>query len=192
MESIDILSTLIRQRRSTKPALFNGAKLPDAQVQQLLELADWAPTHAFSEPWRFIVYANGAVQTFCQQHAELYQQHTAPEKFLQTKMDSILSNGQHTSHLVVCIMKRSNDKLPLVEELAAASCAIQNILLGAAALDIAALWSTGGMILHPAMKAHFNLLEQDQILGILFLGKSDSVQQGKRTIPLQEKISWYK
>ena len=79
-----------------------------------------------------------------------------------------------------------------MEEIAAASCAVQNILLGAAALDIATLWSTGGMTLTPAMKNHFQLSEQDEILGILFLGKTDEHVEGKRKIALNEKIVWEK
>jgi nitroreductase len=159
---------------------------------QLLELADWAPTHTFSEPWRFVVYSGDKVNAFSRQHALLYQQITPEEKFMQNKFDSIIANGEKSSHLVVCIMKRSNEKIPVMEEIAAASCAVENILLGAAALDIAVLWSTGGITLNPAMKKHFQLDEQDQILGILFLGKTDEVVEGKRKIPLSEKIVWEK
>ena len=87
-------------------------------------------------------------------------------------------------------MKRSNEKIPAMEELAAVSCAVQNILLGAQALDIATLWSTGGMVLHSAMKNHFQLNEQDHILGILFLGKTSEQVAGHRKIALSEKIVW--
>lgn len=187
-----ILSGIIKKRRSIKPSLFNGNKIPDEQIMQLLELADWAPTHTFSEPWRFVVYSGEKVNEFSRQHALLYQQFTPEEKFMQNKFDSIIANGKKSSHLVVCIMKRSNEKLPVMEEIAAASCAVENILLGAAALDIAALWSTGGMTLNAAMKNHFQLDEQDQILGILFLGKTDEQVEGKRKIPLSEKIVWGK
>ncbi len=187
-----ILSSIIKKRRSIKPALFNGNKIADEQIEQLLQLADWAPTHTLSEPWRFVVYAGKKVNDFSRQHALLYQQFTAAEKFMQGKFDGIIANGEKSSHLIVCIMKRSNEKIPAIEEIAAASCAVQNILLGAAALDIATLWSTGGMTLSPAMKNHFQLNEQDEILGILFLGKTDEQVEGKRKIALSEKIVWEK
>lgn len=190
--NFSVLSSIIKNRRSIKPALFNGHKIADEQIEQLLELADWAPTHTFSEPWRFVVYAGDTVAEFSKQHALLYQQFTPTEKFMQSKFDGIIANGEKSSHLVVCIMKRSNEKIPTMEELAAASCAVQNILLGAEALDIAALWSTGGMILTAAMKNHFQLAEQDELLGILFLGKTDEKVEGKRKITLAEKIVWHK
>lgn len=89
-------------------------------------------------------------------------------------------------------MKRSNEKIPALEEVAAVSCAVQNILLGATALDIAILWSTGGMVLHPVMKNYFQLNEQDHILGILFLGKTDEHLKGQRKIALRDKLIWEK
>jgi len=188
--NFSILSSIIKNRRSTKPALFNSNKIPDEQIALLLELADWAPTHTFSEPWRFVVYSGEKVNAFSKQHALLYQQFTPVEKFTQGKFDSIISNGEKSSHLIVCTMKRSNEKIPVMEEMAAASCAVQNILLGATALGIATLWSTGGMVLHPSMKNYFQLGEADEILGVLFLGYSDEQIEGKRKIALSEKIVW--
>lgn len=191
-KDFSILSGIIKSRRSIKPALFNGNKIADEQIEQLLELADWAPTHTFSEPWRFVVYSGEKVNGFSRQHALLYRQFTPAEKFMQGKFDGIISNGEKSSHLIVCIMKRSNEKIPALEEVAAVSCAVQNILLGATALDIAILWSTGGMVLHPVMKNHFQLNEQDHILGILFLGKTDEHLKGQRKIALRDKLIWEK
>jgi nitroreductase len=190
--NFSILSDIIKTRRTTKPSLFNGNKIPDEQVEQLLQLADWAPTHTFSEPWRFVVYSGEKVVAFSKQHALLYQQFTPADKFMQSKFDSIISNGEKSSHIIVCIMKRSNEKIPVMEEMAAVSCAIQNILLGATALNMASLWSTGGMVLHTSFKNHFQLGEQDEILGQLYLGYSDEVIEGKRKIALGEKIVWEK
>ncbi len=190
MSDFSILSTTIKTRRTTKPAQFNGNKIPDEQVAQLLELADWAPTHTYSEPWRFVVYGGNKVNEFSMQHALLYQQFTPTDKFMKGKFDGIIANGEKSSHIIVCIMKRTNYKLPVIEEIAAVSCAVQNILLGATALGIASLWSTGGMVLHPAMKNLFELDEADEIVGQLFLGYSNEKIEGVRKIALSEKIVW--
>src|SRR5207253_588781 len=72
-------STIIKARRSIKPVAMNGKKIPDYQVESLLELADWAPTHGFTEPWRFVVY--GTASDFSHQHAKLYKCSTRPENF---------------------------------------------------------------------------------------------------------------
>jgi nitroreductase len=89
-------------------------------------------------------------------------------------------------------MKRSLAKpIPAVEEIAAVSSAIQNILLGAEALAISSFWSTGGMAHHTSLKNYLGLGEEDIVMGLLFMGYSDlPVNAGKRNIPLEEKISW--
>lgn len=185
------ISTLIKQRRSIKPAHFNGKIIPDEQVGQLLELADWAPTHGNTEPWRFIVYAHEGVKNFSADHAALYKKHTDPEKYLQANYDKLIHNGEKISHIIIAIMQRGNlPKVPVIEELAAVSAAIQNILLGAEALGMASLWSTGGMTHHEAMKEYLHLRNEDVILGQIFLGYADEKPAGRRIFPIASKVKW--
>lgn len=185
---------IIRQRRTVKPEKMNGGLIPDEDIMELMALADWAPTHARTEPWRFIVFGDEQVDAFCLTHARLYQEHTATANFTKEKQDKLLRMGDNVSHVIVCYMKRvANHKIPEIEEISATACAIQNLLLGAAAKGIAAFWSTGGLTHHPAMKAHFGLGADDCILGVLYLGYSDHpLMEGSRIIPLEEKIKWMK
>ena len=170
---------------------MNGAKIADEQVTQLLELADWAPTHGLTEPWRFVVYTEPPV--FCHEHAAMYKQNTLPDEFIQGSYDNFYTQGDKVSHVIIAIMQRGNlPKIPAFEEMAATACAIQNILLGATALNIASFWSTGGMILKPAMKTFLNLNEEDQVMGVLYLGYADEHPQGTRRIPLADKVKWVK
>ena len=170
---------------------MNGKKIPDEQVKELLQLANWAPTHGRTEPWRFLVYAGDKVKEFCYQHAELYKACTRPEKFEQANYDKQLHNGDLASHLIIAIMQRGNSpKIPALEEIAATSIAIQNILLGATAAGIASFLSTSGMIHHAAMKNFFHLKEEDIVMGILYLGYSDEKVEGKRQSEMEEKVVW--
>ena len=186
------LEEIIVNRRSCKPALMNGKKIENALVEQLLALADWAPTHAHTEPWRFIVFANAAVKEFCKEHADLYKTNMPPEKFETAKYEKTLHNGDQCSHLIVVYMKRGNNpKITVTEEICATAAAVQNILLGAEALNIAALWSTGGLTFRPAMKEYFNLKEEDQMIGLLYLGYTDvAPKKGERIVPLKDKVEW--
>jgi nitroreductase len=172
---------------------MNGKKIAPALVRQLLELADWAPTHGRTEPWRFIVYEDAAIQKFCYDHAELYKDHTPAEKYAQAKYDKLLHMGDTVSHVILAYMKRTeNTGIPEAEEFAATAAAIQNFLLGAQALEIAALWSTGGMTHSPSMKAYAGLAEADTVLGLLYCGYSDTpYREGKRNIPLADKVTWH-
>ncbi len=190
--NIDIaatLSTVIKNRRTTKPPMMNGDKIPDDQIWQLLRLADWAPTHANTEPWYFIVYTEP--KAFCYEHAELYKDNISAESFMQLNYEKILHNGDKASHLIIAIMKRGHlSKIPVVEEITATACAIQNMLLGATSMGIASFWSTGGMVHNTAMKKLLELGEEDIVMGILYLGYADNIPNGERLIPLSEKVTW--
>ena len=193
MNLFETLQTIVRNRRSGKPAEMNGKKIDNAVIHQLLELADWAPTHGRTEPWRFVVYEGPAIAGFFADHAELYKAHTDPEKFTQAKYEKLQQQGALVSHIVLVYMKRTiGNSIPAAEESAAVAAAIENLLLGAAALDIAALWSTGGMTHHPSMKAYLGLAEEDLVMGLLHLGYTDQPQkEGKRNISLDDKLVWH-
>ncbi len=190
-DRFEIIADVIKNRRSIKPVKMNGKKIPDEQIWELLNLANWAPTHGRTEPWRFIVYSGDKVQGFCHQHAELYKSHTPPAKFEQANYDKQYHNGDLASHIIVANMQRGNlPKVTLLEEIAATSIAIQNILLGATAGDITSFWSTGGMTHHQPMKNFLQLKEEDIVMGILYLGYSDEKMEGKRQTEIEQKVIW--
>jgi len=191
-DQFSIISTVIRNRRSIKPARMNGKKIPDELVKDILELANWAPTHGRTEPWRFAVYSGEMVRSFCQQHAEMYRSNTPAESFNQNSYDKQLHNGDLASHIVISIMKRGdNPKIPAQEEICATAAAIENILLGATAAGVASYWSTGGMTHKPAMKEFLELNESDIVMGIIYLGFSTDHTEGKRETGIEDKIRWY-
>ena len=186
-----IVSQIIQTRRSIKPAKMNGKKIPDEQVKELLKLANWAPTHGRTEPWRFIVYSGDKVKEFCYQHAELYRALTPKAKFEEGSYGKQLHYGDLASHLIIALMQRGNSpKIPSLEEIAATAAAIQNILLGATAAGITSFWSTSGMTHHPAMKDFLKLRKEDVIMGFVYLGYSDEQWEGKRQTSMDEKVVW--
>lgn len=189
----EILSKIIENRRTVKPALMNGKKIPEEQIDLLLQLADWAPTHKRTEPWRFLVYSGDGLKTFVEQHAELYRKYCPADKFQEGKMTKILKRAEQVSHLVMAVMKRvENHKIPETEEYAAVSAAIQNMLLGAAALNIAAIWTSGSMATSDEMKEMLQLGEEDAIVGMLLFGYTDRQDlKAIRMTPLEEKITRY-
>lgn len=189
--SFATVASIIKTRRSVKPNVMNGHKAPNGHVAALLELADWAPTHGFTEPWRFIVYEDPT--KFCQLHADVYKQGVNAEEFNETVYSNLQHQGDKASHVIIAIMERGNlAKIPAFEEVAAVSSAIQNILLGATALSMASFWSTGGAILKPGFKDFLQLRDDDQVMGVLYLGYADQNPEGKRTTPLENKVKWIK
>lgn len=192
MNHFNVLQELVENRRSTKPALLNGKKIDDQQIRDLLALANWAPTHARTEPWRFVVFSGNAIGKFSADHADLYKAHTPEDKYTDAKYEGLLHTADNASHVVAVYMKRLPEaKIPVTEDIAAVAAAVQNILLGAQALGIAVLWSTGGMTHHPSMKNYLGLDEQDVMMGLLYMGYTDEpAKEGKRNSSAEEKTLW--
>jgi len=193
MNDYTVVKTIIESRRTVKPPMMNGRQIPAEEISELLGLANWAPTHGLTEPWRFKVYAEEQVKLFCREHAHLYQQHTPADKFKHDKFEKLYGMGDQASHIIIAIMHRGNlPGIPQLEEIAAASCAIQNLLLGATALGIASYWGSGGMAYHPVMHNFLSLPPEDMVLGILFLGYTDKQLQGRRNTSIEDKIDYIK
>lgn len=188
------IEEIIRNRRTVKPDRMNGRIIPDETLLELLLMADCAPTHARTEPWRFIVFGSDKVKAFASRHAELYKQYTEPGTFAQQKYDNITRLGENVSHIIIAWMKRvPTHKIPEIEEIAATAAAIQNIILTATSKGIASFWSTSGLTHHPVLRNEFKLGDEDRILGILYLGYTDEpFRENNRMIPLSEKIEWIK
>jgi nitroreductase len=185
------IQTIIQNRRTVKPFMMNGGKIADEQITELLALADWAPNHGLTEPWRFTVYADPA--KFCNAHAEMYKQNVAADEFNQGVYDNLSHQGDKASHVIIAVMRRGDlPKIPASEEYAATACAIENLLLGATALNLSSYWGTGGMILKPAMKAFLQLRDEDEVMGVLYLGHADEYPKGIRRVPMAEKVTWIK
>ena len=190
--SFEQLAAIIKNRRSVSWSKMNGKTIPDETVARVLALADWAPTHGRTEPWRFFVYKGAALKQFGKTHADLYWQHTAEDKRQEATYEKFLHNVDNVSHLVIAFTKRgANVKIPQLEEIAATAAAIQNLLLGATASGISSFWSSGGMTHTPALKEHLGLASDDIIMGLIFLGCTDEpAKEGFRNIAINEKVIW--
>jgi len=53
MKESEVVIDIIKRRRSVRR--FDGAKIPDEHMEQILEAGRWAPSGANAQPWRFIV-----------------------------------------------------------------------------------------------------------------------------------------
>lgn len=193
MSDINTIERIIQNRRSVKPQAYNGKIIEPVAIDQLLRAADWAPTHGLTEPWRFIIFDGKGIHRFCQDHADLYKQNTEPDRFMQASYDKLKNQGNGASHIIAVFSKRGpKPNITELEEICATAAAVQNMLLAAEALGIASFWSTGGQTLKPAMKAYFQLRQEDQMIGLLYLGYTDQQNpEGRRLTPLEEKVMWY-
>src|SRR5688572_32571467 len=187
------LNSLIQKRRSTFPKDYTGEKVDDAIVQQMLENANWAPTHKFTEPWRFIVYTGEGRKKLAELQAAVYKQKTqADGTYKEERYQNLLIKPFESSHIILVYMKRDEKKsVPEIEEIGAVFCAIQNIYLTARAYGIGCYLSTGGVTYFQESKSAFGLSAEDILMGFIQVGiqKPDARLEGRRK-PVEEKTIW--
>ena len=190
--SIEETRRLIAERRSIKPAEYSEKMISREIIEDLLKAANWAPTHAFTEPWRFDVFTGESLKELAEFQSELYKQCMPAEKFREDKYEKMKKMPLQASHVISIGMKRQvAEKLPEFEELAAVAMAVQNMHLLATAYGLAAYWTSGGVTNIEEAKPFFNLGEKDQLLGFFYLGypKGDW-PTGKRKSAIECKTRW--
>ncbi|MBS1915295.1 MAG: nitroreductase [Bacteroidetes bacterium] len=185
------LNVLIKSRRSVFTRQFvKGKKIPDEIILQLLENANYAPTHKFTEPWRFSIFTGNGLKKLANFQAELYRKN-AGEKFKQDKYEKLLSNPLDCSHIISIGMKRSTIvQIPEIEEIAAVACSVQNIYLSVTAYGIGGYWTTGGITYEEEAKPFFNLGAEDKLLGFFYLGYVEVPSAASKRGDIAEKTIW--
>lgn len=182
---------IIKNRRTIKPSFFSEETLADNDVKEMLEAANWAPTHKFTEPWRFVVFSKNAKNQFGIDHANMYKEVKSEQDFDQDNYDKLMTIAAMASHIIAIIMKRDEEeRVPEVEEIAAVACAVQNMMLLATEKEIAHIWSSGGLTYNSKMKNYLGFSEKDRVLGFLYLGKSEQKPKSKRFSSAEAKTVW--
>lgn len=187
-QEIDILSRIIKRRRSIFPVSYTEHEVPVEVIKQVLESANYAPTHKLTQPWRFIVFRNEGKIKLGEELARLYKETTPDNQFLQKKYDSILEKAGQASCIITLNAVLNSDKVPEWEELAALACAVQNMALTAEALNVGAYWSSPGMIAE--LKYYLNLGEQEKCFGLFYMGYHNEEPREAMRTPIEDKIKW--
>jgi len=188
----EAVNKLIRERRSVFPKDYTGEKIDKSVILQLLENANWAPTHKFTEPWRFKVFCDDGLKTFADYQAKDYHDNFfGSSQFLEKKHRKLLKNPLKCSHIISIGVHRSEESvIPQIEELAAVACSVQNILLSASAYGLGAYWTTGGVTYNKESYSFFDLIEGDVLLGFVYLGVVDKVRGVGHRQAIDDKVNW--
>lgn len=182
MPSSKQLMLLMKKRRSIMPYKFNKTIIETHKIKKLLESASYAPTHKLTYPWRFVVIDKKSHHKLHTVTYDVMKMHYAENSCLSQKLkgleDDVTQRWNNVSHYIGVCVKKSN-KVPEWEEIAAVSCAVQNMLLMAPCLGIACYWSSwhSETTNHPSFLDFLGMSHDngDLCLGFLVLGYSDSV-----------------
>src|SRR5215218_7155313 len=113
----------IRARRTIKA--FEPRPVERETLEELLELARWAPNHHLTNPWRFRVLGPRAL-----------------ERLKQAAGMEAASKLERAPTLVVCSCKLTGDPVQDEEDLHATAIAAYIVLLAAHARGLAGYWRT--------------------------------------------------
>lgn len=185
------LNQIIANRRSTKPRNFNGTKIADTLVWQILDNANWAPTHGLTQPWRFKVFTDEGKNQLANFQAEVYKKMTPEADFKPEKYERMQTNILKSSHvIVICLKRQLSEKILELEEIEAVACSVQNMALTASAYGICSFWGSGGITYTQELKDFLELGEKDLCLGYLYLGYSDRPKTSSPRDLIQTKVDW--
>ena len=101
------LEESIKKRRSVYPISFSGNKVPNSTIEKMVELANWAPTHLKTEPWRFKVFSDSALVSFLDECKDQYVKNVSPQKFNSSKLQKFDNHKNLVSHILAIVVKRS-------------------------------------------------------------------------------------
>src|ERR671922_1857502 len=151
------LEEAIRGRRTHKA--YAPEPVPRETLEELFELARWAPNHHLTNPWRFRVLGPRAL--------ERLKEAAGPEAA--TKLD-------RAPTLVVCSAALSGDAVQDEEDLHATACAAYIVLLAAHARGLAGYWRTPEVLRSAEGRAAVGIPEDERFVSLIHLGQ-----------PIQEK-----
>ena len=141
----------IRTRRTHKA--FGPKPVDRETLDELFELARWAPNHHGTNPWRFRVLGRGALARLKQAAGK---EHAAKLSRAPT--------------LIVVTAKLTGDPLQDEEDLHATAIAAYIVLLVAHARGFAGYWRTPAVLRTPEGRAAVCLAPQERVLGLIHLG----------------------
>lgn len=189
------VTKIIRGRRSLFVSQFKeNDPVDDTIIEEMLENANWAPTHKLTQPWRFIVYTGEGLKKFADYQADLYKMRAEKNgtPFLEATYTKFKESPLKASHVIAILMKRTEGSgIPVMEEIAAVSMAVQNMYLTASAHGLAAYWGTGGPTFWPEAREDFGLEGEDMLMGFFYVAKPgiESWPEGKRDA-IGNKVAW--
>lgn len=183
------LKTLIKKRRAVFPDQYNGRPIEKEVIEQILETANWAPTHKHTEPWRFKVLQGESKNRLGEFLAKKYRE-TTPV-FSDFKHKKIQLKFQQSACVIaICMQRDPKESLPEWEEIAAISMAVQNMWLLCTELEIGCYWSSPGTIQY--MNEFFDFEPGEKCLGFFYMGYFDGeLPEGKRKSSIGEKTEFF-
>jgi nitroreductase len=161
----------IRERRTHKQ--FAADPVPRETIDELLDLARYAPNHKLTQPWHFRVLGPETV-----------------ERLKQVGGPKEAPKLERAPTLIVVTAKLTGEPLTDEEDLHAAGVALYIVMLAAHARGLASYWRTPGLLRTPEGRAAVGLADDEHFVGIIYLGHPCSDPPAKDREPLESCVDY--
>jgi nitroreductase len=158
----------IRSRRTVKA--FAPEPVDRETLEELFELARWAPNHNLTNPWRFRVLGPRSLARLKAAAAELAAADAGSDEEAEKLGEAAAAKFDRAPTLVVCSARRSDDPVQDEEDRYATACAAYVVLLAAHARGLAGYWRTPGVLRSDAGREAVGLGADEHFIGLLHLG----------------------
>ena len=183
------LLAAIRDRRSFGLKDLSPDPIDGLLVEQILEAANWAPSHGKTEPWRFVVYSGDARRIVSDAFGTAFRLLNTGERYSASGEQAQRERASQAP-VWVALGMQPDPKMPEWEELIAFGSAVQNAQLMASALGLGSKWTSGAVAIHPHVAEAVGFAPHTQLFGFLYIGlPAIPWPEGKRR-PLAEKVRW--
>jgi nitroreductase len=162
----------IRSRRTHK--VYGDDPVPRETLDELFELARWAPNHNLTNPWRFRVV--GA--------ESLARLKAAAGEEAAAKLD------RAPTLIAVGATQSGEDPVQDEEDLLAAGCAAFLVLLGAEDRGLAGYWRTPAVLRTAEGRAALGVPGGVRLIGLLHLGPRRQQQPVPERAPVEDVVNW--
>jgi nitroreductase len=182
----------IRRRRSV--GKMTSRRPTREQIERILEAATHAPNHHRVEPWKFIVFSGQAREELGAALAQALALRLAGQS---EEKACILIEKERTKPLrapVVIVVAAEAPRRPevlAIENIEAVAAAVQNMLLTAEELGLAAMWRTGEAAYDAHVKEWLGLDPADHIVAFLYLGYAATAPLERIPDSYARKTIWH-
>jgi nitroreductase len=161
------LDDAIRTRRTHKA--YGADPVPREQLEELFELARWAPNHNLTNPWRFRALGPDALARL--------KEAAGPEA---------AAKLERAPTLVAASVVQNGDAVADDEDFAAGACAVYIVLLAAHARGLGGYWRTPGVLRTPEGRAACGIPDGERVLGLIHLGQARGEKSPPERAPLED------
>lgn len=181
---------IIKNRRAVPPRFIAKNEISKETILELLENANWAPTHKNTEPWRFKVYTGDAKKELASKIYLLLTDKIEKGEQLNTqKIDKFKEALERVPVAIAIIFERdAAERIPEWEEIAAVSMAVQNMWLTATNLGLGAFWATPEFL--PMIYEILEIGDSQRLLGFFYVGQIAMEFPSPGRGDINAKVEW--